>query len=196
MNHSMHLDHLTLGVCYYPEHWDKSLWKDDLTRMKEYGIEVIRIAEFAWNKFEPHEGEFTFLSPYDEAPFISMDGTTGSGKACYFGSAFAEDTAKHFIEWEGLHAPLETESFLELSEEIVLAIRGNYFILLNYGEAPVTLPCSVPFTDLITGTCLTSFFSFTVPSSSISTLIEMRSRYSYTFCCSSSSARKYVQLFS
>lgn len=60
MNRSIHLDHLTLGVCYYPEHWDKTLWKDDLTRMKEYGIEVVRIAEFAWNKFEPREGEFTF----------------------------------------------------------------------------------------------------------------------------------------
>lgn len=60
MNHALHMNHLTLGVCYYPEHWDKSLWKDDLTRMKEYGIEVIRIAEFAWNKFEPQEGIFTF----------------------------------------------------------------------------------------------------------------------------------------
>ena len=60
MNRSLHMDHLTLGVCYYPEHWDKTLWKDDLKRMKEYGIEVIRIAEFAWNKFEPHEGKFTF----------------------------------------------------------------------------------------------------------------------------------------
>ncbi len=60
MSKSMKMDHLTLGVCYYPEHWDKTLWADDLKRMKEYGIEVIRIAEFAWNKFEPHEGEFTF----------------------------------------------------------------------------------------------------------------------------------------
>lgn len=60
MSKSLKMDHLTLGVCYYPEHWDKSLWADDLRRMKEYGIEVIRIAEFAWNKFEPHEGTFTF----------------------------------------------------------------------------------------------------------------------------------------
>ncbi|MBO5278613.1 MAG: beta-galactosidase [Lachnospiraceae bacterium] len=60
MKKSLHIDHLTLGVCYYPEHWDKSLWRDDLKKMKEYGIEVIRIAEFAWNKFEPQEGEFTF----------------------------------------------------------------------------------------------------------------------------------------
>lgn len=51
---------LNLGVCYYPEHWDKSLWEDDLKRMLEVGIHTIRIAEFAWSKFEPFEGEFTF----------------------------------------------------------------------------------------------------------------------------------------
>ncbi|MBQ9765949.1 MAG: beta-galactosidase [Lachnospiraceae bacterium] len=56
----LNIDHITLGVCYYPEHWKKELWRDDLKRMKEYGIEVVRIAEFAWNKFEPHEDEFTF----------------------------------------------------------------------------------------------------------------------------------------
>jgi len=60
MSNKLDIDHITLGVCYYPEHWDKSLWRDDLKRMKEYGIEVVRIAEFAWNKFEPHEDEFTF----------------------------------------------------------------------------------------------------------------------------------------
>lgn len=60
MRKRLNTDRLTLGVCYYPEHWDKSLWRDDLRRMREYGVEVIRIAEFAWNRFEPHEGEFTF----------------------------------------------------------------------------------------------------------------------------------------
>ncbi len=60
MKNKLNIDHLTLGVCYYPEHWDKALWRDDLKRMKEYGIETVRIAEFAWNKFEMHEGEFTF----------------------------------------------------------------------------------------------------------------------------------------
>lgn len=60
MGKQMKLEHLTIGVCYYPEHWDKSFWKEDLRRMKEYGIEVIRIAEFAWSYFEPREGEFTY----------------------------------------------------------------------------------------------------------------------------------------
>ena len=50
----------TLGVCYYPEHWPENLWEEDLDRMLELGIEVIRIAEFAWNKFEPAEGVYTY----------------------------------------------------------------------------------------------------------------------------------------
>jgi beta-galactosidase len=57
---SLKLSKPTLGVCYYPEHWPKNLWEDDLERMLVLGIEVIRIAEFAWNKFEPAEGLFTF----------------------------------------------------------------------------------------------------------------------------------------
>lgn len=51
---------LTMGVCYYPEHWSESLWRDDLRRMKKVRISVIRIGEFAWNKVEPEEGEFTY----------------------------------------------------------------------------------------------------------------------------------------
>jgi len=56
----MELNKVTMGTCYYPEHWDESLWRDDLRRMQEAGIEVIRIAEFAWSKFEPTEGHYTF----------------------------------------------------------------------------------------------------------------------------------------
>jgi len=53
-------DKISLGVCYYPEHWDKKLWTDDLMRMKKHGITVIRIAEFAWSIFERTEGEWSF----------------------------------------------------------------------------------------------------------------------------------------
>lgn len=51
---------LQIGTCYYPEHWDESLWVEDLTRMHAVGIHTIRVAEFAWNLFEPEEGMFTF----------------------------------------------------------------------------------------------------------------------------------------
>lgn len=51
---------ITLGTCYYPEHWPSAMWKEDLHRMLDTGIEVVRIAEFAWSKVEPEEGKFTF----------------------------------------------------------------------------------------------------------------------------------------
>ncbi len=63
---------LTMGVCYYPEHWNKSIWREDLTRMLETGIEIVRIAEFAWNVVEPKEGTYDF-SLFDEFLDLAQD---------------------------------------------------------------------------------------------------------------------------
>lgn len=60
MEKSLKMDRITLGVCYYPEHWPRDLWENDLDRMLTHGLSVIRIAEFAWSKIEPIEGEFVF----------------------------------------------------------------------------------------------------------------------------------------
>ena len=65
---------MTMGVCYYPEHWPRALWESDLDRMLEAGITRIRIAEFAWSKFEPEEGVFTF-DFFDE--FLELCGRKG-----------------------------------------------------------------------------------------------------------------------
>lgn len=51
---------MTMGTCYYPEHWKEELWAEDLDRMSDAGITVIRIAEFAWSKIETEEGKFQF----------------------------------------------------------------------------------------------------------------------------------------
>ncbi|MEP6504855.1 MAG: beta-galactosidase [Betaproteobacteria bacterium] len=49
---------MKLGVCYYPEQWDRARWRDDAGRMAAMGLKVVRIAEFAWAWMEPREGEF------------------------------------------------------------------------------------------------------------------------------------------
>ncbi len=64
---------ISLGTCYYPEHWDRSLWEEDLIRMQAAGIKTIRIGEFAWSKVEPREGEFTY-GFFDE--FMEVVGKT------------------------------------------------------------------------------------------------------------------------
>jgi hypothetical protein len=40
-----HENGLTIGVCYYPEHWPKDIWENDLDRMLDMGIHFVRIAE-------------------------------------------------------------------------------------------------------------------------------------------------------
>ncbi len=47
-----------LGVCYFPEQRDESLWQDDIGRMQAIGIKKVRIAEFCWAVVEPREGEY------------------------------------------------------------------------------------------------------------------------------------------
>lgn len=49
-----------LGVAYYPEDWPENEIDFDILRMKELGINVVRIAEFAWHRMEPKPGEFDF----------------------------------------------------------------------------------------------------------------------------------------
>lgn len=65
---------IRLGVCYYPEHWDRALWREDLRRMKAVGIDTVRIAEFAWAMLEPEEGVFD-LSFFDD--FLDLAETEG-----------------------------------------------------------------------------------------------------------------------
>ena len=49
-----------IGAAYYPELWDKNEIDKDIAQMKAYGMNCMRIAEFAWSEMEPSEGKFNF----------------------------------------------------------------------------------------------------------------------------------------
>lgn len=53
-------DEFLFGVCYYPEHWEKSDVRRDFSMMKQLGFNVVRMGEFSWSKYEINEGEFDF----------------------------------------------------------------------------------------------------------------------------------------
>jgi beta-galactosidase len=48
------------GADYYPEQWPEERWPIDAKLMSEAGFNVVRLAEFAWSKMEPSEGDFDF----------------------------------------------------------------------------------------------------------------------------------------
>ena len=49
-----------IGAAYYPEMWPASEVAPEIERMKEVGINCVRVGEFAWSRMEPEEGKFTF----------------------------------------------------------------------------------------------------------------------------------------
>ena len=53
------------GVDYYPEQWGMDLVDEDLDNIVELGADLIRIGDFAWDRFEPEDGRYDF-SFFDE----------------------------------------------------------------------------------------------------------------------------------
>ena len=51
---------IDVGVAYYPEAWSREEILEDAGRMKECGVSLIRVAEFAWSRMEPSEGDYRF----------------------------------------------------------------------------------------------------------------------------------------
>ena len=71
------MNKIKLGVCYYPEHWDPSLWQQDIKMMQELGISYIRLAEFAWGKMQPSPDEYDFAW-LDEVIGLANDSGIGT----------------------------------------------------------------------------------------------------------------------
>jgi len=53
-------DLMTVGIYYYPEHWNPSQWERDIKQIAAMGYEFIHLAEFAWVQMEPTEGQYDF----------------------------------------------------------------------------------------------------------------------------------------
>lgn len=49
-----------IGAAYYPELWDENEIEKDIARCKEFGVNCLRVGEFAWGRMEPKEGEYDF----------------------------------------------------------------------------------------------------------------------------------------
>ena len=75
---------MTLGVCYYPDHWPRERWRRDAHDMREVGIRRVRIGEFAWSLLEPEPGRYDF-GWLDEA----MDVLAGEGLGVILGTPTA-----------------------------------------------------------------------------------------------------------
>ncbi|MGE9291249.1 MAG: beta-galactosidase [Puniceicoccales bacterium] len=54
------LERFLFGAPYYPEHWSGKDREEDPQRMADAGVNVVRMAEFAWDRIEPQPNQFDF----------------------------------------------------------------------------------------------------------------------------------------
>ncbi|MDQ1552514.1 MAG: beta-galactosidase [Actinomycetota bacterium] len=48
------------GGDYYPEQWDRAVWKEDVALMTEAGVNLVSVGIFSWALLEPAEGVYEF----------------------------------------------------------------------------------------------------------------------------------------
>jgi beta-galactosidase len=81
MNDLLPTQKLYFGAAYYPEHWPEERWSEDIHLMQEAGMNVVRMAEFAWSTMEPSAGKFNFswleqaIEKLSAAGIVSVLGT-------------------------------------------------------------------------------------------------------------------------
>ena len=92
--------HLHLGAAYYPEHWPEDRWSEDIRLMREAGLTVARLAEFAWSTLEPTEGEFHFdwleraISALASAGIVTVLGTPTAAPPAWLVQQYPDLLAK------------------------------------------------------------------------------------------------------
>jgi beta-galactosidase len=65
---------ILFGAPYYPEHWPREYWERDAQRMADAGFNVVRMAEFAWDRMEPEEGHYDFSLFQEVAAILGRHG--------------------------------------------------------------------------------------------------------------------------
>ncbi len=125
------------GADYYPEHWPQERWATDARLMQEAGINLVRLAEFAWARLEPHEGVYDF-SWLDEALDLlgrhgihAILGTPTAAPPAWLCQQYPEIMA---VERDGRrvtfgmrrqYCPTD-KTYRALSRQIVTAMAGHY----------------------------------------------------------------------
>jgi beta-galactosidase len=75
---------MRFGCAWYPEHWNKNRWPEDLALMRDAGMNVVRLGEFAWSLLEPEEGRYDFdwlEQAIDLAASLGLDTVVGTPTA-------------------------------------------------------------------------------------------------------------------
>ncbi len=128
---------MKLGVCYYPEHWPQERWATDARLMREAGLDIVRIGEFAWAQMEPEEGRFDWgwldlaVETLAREQMEIVLGTPTAAPPVWAVQAYpdvlpVDDQGRTLGFGSRRHACPNSPSYLRLTERIVAALAERY----------------------------------------------------------------------
>jgi len=91
-------DRLRFGVCWYPDHWPRERWGEDVRLMRAAGIECVRWGEGSWTLMQPERGRFDW-SLVDEVLELCASNGLGMilGTPTYAAPAWLEEAHPEII---------------------------------------------------------------------------------------------------
>jgi len=125
------------GAPYYPEHWSEEDMKDDVQRMKDAGFNLVRMAEFAWDRLEPEEGKYnlpffdSYIARLGEAGIRTMLCTPTATPPAWLTTGHpdvlrvAED-GRRMMHGSRQHACHSSRIFREYSRKITKAMASHF----------------------------------------------------------------------
>lgn len=133
----MSISKLQFGVAYYPEHWSEERWAEDIRLMKEAGVTVARMAEFAWSTMEPSPGKFDFdwlekaIKMLAEAGIVTVLGTPTAAPPAWLAQAHPETLATeesgHIAQFGNrCHYCVNSAEFHKATKRIVKAMAERF----------------------------------------------------------------------
>lgn len=131
------MESLKFGVDYYPEHWPRERWETDARLMQDLGIQIVRMAEFAWHKIEPAEGRFEFgwldeaISLLGEHGIYTVLGTPTAAPPAWLIERFPEilpvDSFGHQKSFGGRHHDCQSNPvYRNYIKKLVTAMAEHY----------------------------------------------------------------------
>jgi len=128
---------LHLGTAWYPEQWPEERWAEDIRLMREAGLTVVRMAEFAWSTMEPSAGDFHLdwleraVSALAEAGIVSVLGTPTAGPPAWLvqehPDLMAVDKNGHRVQFGNrCHYCVNSPEFHAATQRIVEAMGKRF----------------------------------------------------------------------
>jgi beta-galactosidase len=156
------------GVAYYPEHWPESYWERDARMMKEAGVNVVRMGEFAWYLMEPREGVYDFAL-FDRAiatlarhGIKTILGTPTAAPPKWLTSKYPEalgvfPNGRAADDQTRRHACYNSPVYRRLSKRIVEEMAAHYRDNSNVAGWQIDNEFNCGFTECYSGSCRTAF---------------------------------------